>query len=418
MRFSESRAGTLVLTAEVTYTSGYRTNTPAREPVVLGTNTVPRIATVLPERGSSFLTRDSVLVQATGSDADGDPLVARLVAADGSLAAVDSSSPCTLYLDSLPLGSHAFTLELDDGNFAVAQRDYVVRVFDESSSIEAAVRTRTVDDDVDEREDGSIDATGDIDLGEKLAGLRFLPGLPADATVDSAYVQFVNQKDAQTGPNRFTIHAEASVDPATKRSAYAVDQRPELAPTLVVYYTAGEIRREIAAPTSLAFARVGRGGALTWLDPNDPLGEGYQVSLAGEPQPRLTGTARLELAGLVEGETYTARVRTIGRYGVRSSYSEPLDFSLGTSATVDRAPARLVAYPHPAGDRLTLVLPAELGDRLSAQILGASGAVLLEVSLPTDGAQGLDLAGLSAGLYTVRVAGAHGGVRVAPLVVR
>lgn len=490
LRFGESLAGTLALTAEVTYASGYRVRTPVRELTVLGSNTAPLIGLVLPESGSSFLVRDSILVQATGSDADGDELVARLVAADGTLAASDSSSPFTFYLDGLPVGSNAFTLELDDGNFAVARRDYVVRVFDDSSSIEAAVQTLGADDDVDQREDGSIDATGDIDLGEKLAGLRFLPGIPADASIDSAYVQFVNQKDAQTGPNAFTIHAEAAAnpgsftrtagnvsarelteesvtwfitepwrdigeagfaqrtpdlspllqalverdgftagsgvnlifgigDPDTKRSAYAVDQRAELAPTLTVYYTAEDIQRQIAAPLSLAFAQVGQsGGTLTWQDPNDPLGEDYEVRLADEAEPRLAANPRLDFGGLVEGETYTARVRALGRYGVRSAFSEPLSFSLQTSGSGARDVERLAAYPNPATDQLTVVLPRELGDRARARVFGVDGALHFEVDLATGGAQRLDLAGLPAGHYTVRVLSAGGAVYVAPFVRR
>ena len=490
LRFGESLAGALALTAEVTYASGYRVRTPVRELTVLGTNLAPLIGTVLPESGTSFLLRDSILVQATGTDADGDDLEARLIAADGTLVAVDSSSPFTFYLDGLPVGSNAFTLELDDGNFAVARRDYVVRVFDDSSSIEAAVQTLTADDDVDERDDGSIDATGDIDLGEKLAGIRFLPGIPAGATIDSAYVQFVNEKDAQTGPNTIPIRAEAAGnpvafgrgaadvssrpltdervdwaiaepwtdigeagpaqrtpdlsailqalvdrdgftrasgvnlvfglgDPEAKRSAYAVDQRPELAPTLVVYYTAGEIEREIAAPVSLAFAQVGEsGGSITWQDPNDPVGEDYEVRLEGETEPRLAGTARFDVSGLVEGETYTARVRTLGRYGVRSPFSEPLTFALGTSAVADQPVERLVAYPNPAFDELTVVLPVELGDAVDARVFDASGTVLLDVRLPTGGAQRLDLSGLAAGLYALRVVGEGGGARVASFAVR
>ncbi|BDD01082.1 endo-1,4-beta-xylanase [Persicobacter psychrovividus] len=81
--------------------------------------------------------------------------------------------------------------------------------------------------DVEEKLTGGIDMLGDLDIGENIVGLYFEHfGLPHGAVVDSAFIQFSNDRDDRPGSSIINIYADNSAEPVdTHRNPY-LSKRP------------------------------------------------------------------------------------------------------------------------------------------------------------------------------------------------
>ncbi len=209
--------GLLLEPAPVTYT-------------IDASNRAPQIRSVLPASGAIYLKRDGIRVEVRATDGDGDALAVSVVGAGGDVISRDTEAPFVFNLDGLSVGQNDLRILVEDTRFGRAEQAYVLNLVDGAGVVQSISAPLTQDDDIEERPNGSIDVTGDLDIGQYLMGIRFLPRLPAGARVESAYVQFVNQKDDQTGDMNISIEAELSARPARLSSASGnVSARPRTA---------------------------------------------------------------------------------------------------------------------------------------------------------------------------------------------
>ncbi len=225
--FAVTEAEVLELSAEARFATGYRLCTPVRTVTAIADNTNPHILDVFPPLGATIIDNSGIGLYVSVSDPDDDPLTAVLLDSEGEELARSDSPPFVLPLEQLEPGSNYFRLRVEDDRFGFDEWFLVYTV------IEGADQNLTVsipldeNDDVEETASGSIDLTGDLDLGEKVTGIRFpFPGIPPGAVIDSAFVQFTSQKAEQSGPTVFLIRAEKSVDPVPFTSAgFGLTQR-------------------------------------------------------------------------------------------------------------------------------------------------------------------------------------------------
>jgi hypothetical protein len=107
-------------------------------------------------------------------------------------------------------GSYVLRLTASDREL-LASDDVMVLVGDGGSSTVVEIQVAAMTDDAEEKNSGgSMDLTsGNVDLGTKPAGMRFLLPVPHGAHIVRAYVQFTVDK-AQTGATALTIEGEAS----------------------------------------------------------------------------------------------------------------------------------------------------------------------------------------------------------------
>ncbi|TGE25439.1 T9SS type A sorting domain-containing protein [Hymenobacter aquaticus] len=95
--------------------------------------------------------------------------------------------------------------------------------------------------------------------------------------------------------------------------------------------------------------------------------------------------------------------------GVKFTYSDFQSITLGTRPSAELAAATQL-YPNPTTGRLTVALPAQVGQGAAAvEVVNSLGQVVQrQVLLPRQGQAALDLSALSAGVYTVRIGTAAG----------
>ncbi|WP_420458434.1 endo-1,4-beta-xylanase [Neolewinella sp.] len=203
-------------TAEVTYTSGYRQRLTGPDFTTSSANQAPRIREVFPASGSTLLLRNDLSLTVEATDPNGDSLTALLLTESGdTLRATGTDDAFRFALADLSLGSNRFTLVVRDDKFGSDRQEIVLNIVSTDSEQVATSYPLVETDDTEEKDDGSIDVSGDLDLGEKVTAIRFeQAGIPAGATVDSAFVQFTSQKPDQTGPMDVILYAEKVVNPA------------------------------------------------------------------------------------------------------------------------------------------------------------------------------------------------------------
>jgi GH35 family endo-1,4-beta-xylanase len=222
--------------AEVVFTNGYRTRLTAPDFTTAADNRTPTITDLYPASGSSVILRDDLSLRLEGSDPDGDAMTVILRDTEGNT--VDSTGVNGAVELPLPIteaGPYTFILTLRDARFAFTERTYNLNVVVDGASVTSLTSPIEADDDIEEREDGSIDVEGDVDLGEKVGAIRFpFTGIPRGAIIDSAFVQFTSQKSDQTGtPLSIQIGAERSGTPAPLSTANGNIGRRELVETTV-----------------------------------------------------------------------------------------------------------------------------------------------------------------------------------------
>jgi hypothetical protein len=107
-------------------------------------------------------------------------------------------------------GTYVLQLSATDGTFTVSD-EVTVTVVSAGSTTVVEVRVAAKTDDAEEKDSGgSMDLTsGNVDLGTKTSGTRFLLSVPQGAQIVRSYVQFTVDK-AQTGTTALMIEGEAS----------------------------------------------------------------------------------------------------------------------------------------------------------------------------------------------------------------
>ena len=201
--------GTLEVSAVVEFASGLTRTLGPLSYTVDATNAAPRLQRVSPASNTVYRQRDSIRIQVEASDPDGDRVEVKLLSRDGSVVAADSEPPYVFVVNAAAVGQNDYRIVVEDTRFGQASIDYQIIIVDESREVNAKSSPVRADDDIEESLDGSIDLEGDLDLGQRHVGVRFFPKLPRGAEITQANVQFVNQKDSQTGPFAITIRADA-----------------------------------------------------------------------------------------------------------------------------------------------------------------------------------------------------------------
>ena len=201
--------------AEVSYRSGYRERLTAPAFEISSANQPPSIRELFPASGTTLLLRQDLALTAEATDPNGDPLSAYLLTASLDTLRPSGNNPFRFELGTISAGTNRFTLYVNDDKFGTATEEVVLNIVEQDGPTSATSYPVVENDDIEEREDGSIDASGDLDLGEKLNAIRFAPaGIPEGVKVDSAFVQFTSEKPDQTGQMDLRLYAEKAVTPA------------------------------------------------------------------------------------------------------------------------------------------------------------------------------------------------------------
>jgi hypothetical protein len=106
-------------------------------------------------------------------------------------------------------GTYVLQLSATDGTFTASDQ-VTVTVLPAGSTTVVETRVAAKTDDAEQKSDGSLDLTsGNVDLGTKPSGMRFLLPVPKGAHITRAYVQFTADA-AQTGTANLMVEGEAS----------------------------------------------------------------------------------------------------------------------------------------------------------------------------------------------------------------
>lgn len=207
--FSSTRAGTFDINAVIEFENGYRLETPIQSLEVSAANAAPVIQNIFPPTGSSLLQQANLDLFIDANDPNGDPIIATIYDENDNVLASSSIVPFYFSLNNLPLGSNTLRIRIEDDKFGFNERQLILNIIDPNSPNLTTAQPLAEDDDIEEKEDRSIDVTGDLDLGEKVTGIRFeFASIPAGAIIDSAFIQFSSQKADQTGACELIFRAE------------------------------------------------------------------------------------------------------------------------------------------------------------------------------------------------------------------
>ena len=208
------------LGARVTFESGYVAELSTGDIDVDLGNSAPQITRVLPGSGYVAPQGDSLYVEVLASDRNGDPITGQLLGAGGEVVAEAEGERLVFLLEDVPEGFNRYRLVVEDDRFGRTEVPYVVTVPEGPERVVTSVSSPLrANDDTEEREDGTIDADGDIDLGQRLCALRFFPQLRPQAEVAEARIQFVSQKSDQDTEMVVDVRAERAANPSPLSTA-------------------------------------------------------------------------------------------------------------------------------------------------------------------------------------------------------
>lgn len=219
--FSVTKGQNLELSATIKFKNGFRFDTQKKNINILNTNSSPSIQSVFPLSGNSVLQQSDLEVYITANDAQNDPLTACIYDENGLELACSDVAPFYIVLPELPVGFNNLTIRVEDDKFGFAERTYFLIVVTDNESNVLKASPLAENNDVEEKADGGIDLTGDLDLGEKINGIRFpIVGIPPTAEIDSAFIQFSSQKGQQEGLTKWVFQAEKSTTAAPFSNAF------------------------------------------------------------------------------------------------------------------------------------------------------------------------------------------------------
>lgn len=196
--------------AKIEFSSGFELTTAKQSVSATLTNQAPTIQSIFPPSGSTWLMSDVTYLFVEASDVEGDSLTFKLQSF-GSDNVLSVRDPAPIPLTDVVLGSNYFTVRVEDDKYGFSDQFYFLNFVEDGIKQIAQGASLEADDDIEEKNDGAIDINGDLDIGEKLVGIRFpLVSIPPGSTIDSAFVQFTSQKAEQTGIASCEISAELS----------------------------------------------------------------------------------------------------------------------------------------------------------------------------------------------------------------
>ncbi len=206
-------AGEKELFAKVTFKNGYSVVTDTLHFKFVNKNAFPIIQTAYPFNNQFFMHGNDVTVSCEPIDYDGEIWKVELSGLENGMVLTDTAAPFVFTLQNLAVGSYQLELKALDSLYSFDKKTVKFNVVDPEAQNISVSTPLSENHDVEELADGSIEMSGDLDMGEKLTGIYFQsPGIPSNATIDSAFLQFTVDK-ASFGAIEMPIYAELSARP-------------------------------------------------------------------------------------------------------------------------------------------------------------------------------------------------------------
>jgi endo-1,4-beta-xylanase len=204
-----SYAGTRNIYARVTANNGYTFITDTVELSFVNKNAFPSITNVYPFRNQNFIYGEDVTIAVDGSDYENQLWKAEL-SGYGDTVLVDTTVPFQFVLPSPEPGLYQLEIKVLDSLYGFNTRNITFNVLAPDQQNVSFSAPLKASDDVEQLNDGSIEVEGDLDMGEKMSGIRFPNAtIPAGAIIDSAFIQFTTD-NASLGDISWEIFAEIS----------------------------------------------------------------------------------------------------------------------------------------------------------------------------------------------------------------
>ena len=204
-----SYAGTRNIYARVTANNGYTFITDTVELSFVNKNAFPSITNVYPFRKQNFIYGEDVTIAIDASDYENQLWKAEL-SGYGDTVLVDTTVPFQFVLPSPEPGLYQLEIKVLDSLYGFNTRNITFNVLAPDQQNVSFSAPLKASDDVEQLNDGSIEVEGDLDMGEKMSGIRFPNAtIPAGAIIDSAFIQFTTD-NASLGDISWEIFAEIS----------------------------------------------------------------------------------------------------------------------------------------------------------------------------------------------------------------
>ncbi|MFW5656375.1 MAG: endo-1,4-beta-xylanase [Bacteroidota bacterium] len=209
-----SYAGTREIYAKITCKNGYSFLTDTVELTFVNKNAFPVINEVYPYLNQVFIYGQEITVACDASDYENAMWKVELSGFVTDTVMTDTTAPYMFTLTDMKPGNYSLQLKALDSLYGFNTRQLAFSVVDPGAQNVSVSSPINASDDVEQLEDGSIETEGDLDMGEKLTGIRFpSSNIPYGALIDSAFIQFTADNVNQ-GSIRFDIQAENLADAA------------------------------------------------------------------------------------------------------------------------------------------------------------------------------------------------------------
>ena len=216
--FINTYSGTRNIYAKVTAKSGYTFFTDTIELSFVNKNAFPNISALYPFRNQSFIYGNDVTVALEASDFENQLWKAELTGIFPDSVLTDTTYPFAFTLPSPEPGTYSVEVKVLDSLYGFSTKTTSFSVINPDAQNLSVSSPNAEDDDIEEEADGSIDVTGDLDIGEKMTGILFKnSGIPKNATIDSAFIQFTADNTNQ-GAITLPIRGELTPSPAAYTS--------------------------------------------------------------------------------------------------------------------------------------------------------------------------------------------------------
>ncbi len=199
--------------AKVTAKNGYTFITDTLELSFVNKNAFPNISAIYPFRNQSFIYGNDITVALEASDFENQLWKAELTGIFPDSVLTDTTYPFAFTLPSPEPGTYAVEVKVLDSLYGFSTKTTAFSIINPNSQNLSVSSPNAADDDIEEEADGSIALTGDLDMGEKMTGILFKnSGIPKNATIDSAFIQFTSD-NANQGAITIPIMGELTTSP-------------------------------------------------------------------------------------------------------------------------------------------------------------------------------------------------------------